>query len=531
MDKFLSLKDLFCKNRERIVQEIYATLQNAPWSSYFRFLQTNEGRRRVGIWVDLMIRSLGDEEGRKLFFMDTERVGYSRALQGFKVEDVLQLYNILQKVLVEILQEAVNIKRGRIPNLFTHISEMNQILLQCIIIISASFLKTREEMIAKNVSYFQTLYDFTQKLIITLNLEEVVNLILKKIISIFEVEACLLAVYRGDQIRGIYNFPIDKKNNDLVWIVEDTLRERSPLFLDDQSNIHRRIDNCDLKRIVSTPVYAHGNCLGVLALCNHTRSFRFTEKELEFLDQFINIIGMALENAFMFEEIEQSHQELRLLTQKLITIQEEERRRLAEDIHDTLAQSLTGIGYKIQHCKDLLGRNPRLLGGQFDNLIENINSVIDQSREIISSLRPDLIDTMGLVPALKRHIVNFEQETGIRVAFQLSKNLQLCSETSICLFRIAQEGLMNIYKHSDTKSAELVLRKEDGNIILVIADNGKGLDMSLGAPWIKNQNKLGLLSMRNRIEAIGGTLVIKSEANRGFRIEAKVPHKHRVQSP
>ncbi len=90
---------------------------------------------------------------------------------------------------------------------------------------------------------------------------------------------------------------------------------------------------------------------------------------------------------------------------------------------------------------------------------------------------------------------------------------------------------MNIYKHSDTKSAELVLRKEDGNIILVIADNGKGLDMSLGAPWIKNQNKLGLLSMRNRVEAIGGTLVIKSEANRGFRIEAKVPHKHRVESP
>ncbi len=483
------------------------------------------------VWLDLMIRSLGNEEERKLFLQDIERVGYSRAVHGFMVDEVLQVYNIFQKVLMEILEEAVKERKIKLSHLYKHISDLSQILLQSIIVTSASFLKTREEMIAKNVSFFQTLYDFTHKLITTFNLEEVANLILEKMVSVFGVETSLLAVYRGDRIRGTYIFPVETDIKSIVWVVKDTLKEGKSLFIDDQSNIHRQIDSFDLKRIVSTPVYAHGYCYGVLVLYNRISGFRFTGKELELLDQFLDIIGMALENAFMFEEIDQSHQELRLLTQKLITIQEEERRRLAEDIHDTLAQTLTGIGYKMQYCKDLLKRNPELLMGHFDSLIENMNNVIDQSREIISSLRPDLIDTMGLVPALKRHISSFEQETGIKVALQLSKNLQFHSEASICLFRIAQEGLMNIYKHSDAKSAELVLRKEGGNIILVIADNGKGFDMSLGSPWIKNQNKFGLLSMRNRIEAMGGTLVIKSEVNRGFRIEARIPRKHRIETP
>jgi len=250
---------------------------------------------------------------------------------------------------------------------------------------------------------------------------------------------------------------------------------------------------------------------------------KFTDKGLGLLYQFLYITAVALESAFMLEEIERNRQELRLLTAKMIKIQEEERKRLASDIHDTLAQALTGIGYKIQFCKELAVKNPSLLMEQFTGLIKTVYQAIDQSKELIASLRPDLIDTMGLVAALKRHTENFKRETGIHIITHLPKSIQISSEANICLFRIAQESLMNIYKHSGAKTAELALRKEDGNAILIISDGGKGFDISQGLPWMKDKNKLGLLSMKERVETVGGTLSLKSKTNCGFRVEAKIP--------
>jgi signal transduction histidine kinase len=168
-------------------------------------------------------------------------------------------------------------------------------------------------------------------------------------------------------------------------------------------------------------------------------------------------------------------------------------------------------------------RNPSLLIEQFDGLIKSVHQAMDQSKELMASLRPDLIDTMGLVPALKRHIENFAQETGIRIITRLPKSIQISPEANICLFRIAQESLMNIYKHSGAKIAELALRKEDGKAILTISDGGKGFDTSQGPPWMKDKNKLGLLSMKERAETVGGELDLQSKANRGFRVEARIP--------
>jgi signal transduction histidine kinase len=125
-----------------------------------------------------------------------------------------------------------------------------------------------------------------------------------------------------------------------------SLEEGIPLFID-EGEIQREIDQSQLKRVVATPIQAHGRRYGSLALYNQKKGFKFTDKELGLLYQFLYITAVALENAFMLEEIERNRQELRLLTAKMIKIQEEERKRLASDIHDTLAQALTGIGYKI----------------------------------------------------------------------------------------------------------------------------------------------------------------------------------------
>ena len=518
----LSLKDLILQKKESIIREMNRRLDQTPWSPYQEFiLRTKEGQRRIETWVGLLIRSL--EGDRETFFKDEERVGYYRAVQGFPLSFSHQIHLSFRQVIGDLLREEASQKKVRLLDLWGEIQELNEILFTGYHIVAASFLKTREELVNEKVTYLQEIYEFTREMITLFNLPEIIQFILRKMTQFFGIEGSLILLLRDQRIQGMYAYPSLEENRGIRAIMEKALEEGHPLFIDEGGDIQREIDQSQFKRVVAIPIQTHGRRYGSLALYDQKKGFKFTDKELGLLYQFLYTTAVALENAFMLEEIERNRQELRLLTAKMIKIQEEERKRLASDIHDTLAQALTGIGYKIQFCRELAAKNPSLLMEQFDGLMKTVHQAMDQSKELMASLRPDLIDTMGLVPALKRHIENFIHETGIRVDARLPKSMQISSEVNMCLFRIAQESLMNVYKHSGAKTAELSLRKEDGKAVLTISDGGKGFDNSQGPPWTKDKNKLGLLSMKERVETVGGTLAIQSKANRGFRVEARIP--------
>ncbi|MCP4577581.1 MAG: GAF domain-containing sensor histidine kinase [Deltaproteobacteria bacterium] len=493
-----------------------------PWSPYQDFiLRTEEGQRRERIWISHLLDALGgNKEG---FLRDQHRIGYARAVKGLRLENVMKNITIFMEAFWEILPEALEKKELQPLNLFAEMQELTTLLFEDHKIIAASYVKTREEIINEKVLQLQALFDFTQEIITFSELGNVVNLLLSKTVTLFGVEEVYLALY---QDRNIYKFfcnPKKGRADGIRPIIEATWNEGVPLFIDEEDTIYRDINLFKLKRIVAVPIRIYERCHGVIALSNSTRGFRFTKKELDFLYHFIHILAVALENIYMLEEIEQNRKELRSLNIKMTSIQEEERKRLAGDIHDTIAQALIGISYKIQFCKELFKKKPELLLDMFDGLVETVNGTVDQSRDLISSLRPDLIDTMGLVPALKRYFDNFHKEKGIRVTSHFPKHMQFSSEVSLCLFRVAQEALMNVYKHAETKTAEVTLKIEDGNIILMVSDNGKGFDISKSSPWKMIQNKFGLLSMKERIEAEGGSLFIHSGINQGCRIEAKIP--------
>ena len=119
---------------------------------------------------------------------------------------------------------------------------------------------------------------------------------------------------------------------------------------------------------------------------------------------------------------------------------------------------------------------------------------------------------------------SFSSETGIRVETRFPKKLQLSSEVNICLFRVAQEALMNVYKHAETNAVEVDLRKENGNILFTVSDEGKGFPVSSNLPLARDQNRLGLLSMKERVESIGGKVVIDAGTDRGCSILVTIPY-------
>ena len=207
----------------------------------------------------------------------------------------------------------------------------------------------------------------------------------------------------------------------------------------------------------------------------------------------------------------------------MLTIREQERKRLAEDIHDTLAQTLAGLSYKIQFCVELANSFPERVASELESLKNTTDGAVNQCRDLIFGLRPDLIDTLGLVPALHKLFLTYTGATGIKVVATYPDNIKSPPYVSISIYRITQEALTNIYKHADVKNAKVTLSEQDGNIILVVSDNGKGFEFFPRPPWVTNPNKLGLLYTRERIRVDWGKFDNETGINLGCTIEARIP--------
>jgi signal transduction histidine kinase len=515
------LKGYLKSHIDPLSKELHRRLGDLPWNPWQEFfLRTEGGQRRFTTWLNLLVDASAGSTGSKAFFSDQERAAYERAIQGYQFKDFSRLYSCALESVNEIILKTGKKNEARLYKDFYTLFET---ILNGIIIVSTSTLKTREEILNEKVFHLESLHLFTQDIIRSLELKDILSSILNKSKSIFKARKSFISLYNDQFLQGIHSAPKGRVANRIGVLMEKSCNNLESLFIDIDGNTHKDINISIPVKIISVPIRAHDRCYGVLALESGKEGIVFSARELDLLLQILHISAIALENAYMFKEIEQSRQELRFLTEKMITIQEEERRRLAADIHDSVAQALTGIGYKIQVCRELIDKKPMLLTEQLDNLIRIVNNAIDQSRELISSLRPDLLDDIGLVAALKKFLETYSKETDIKIKSELPEQLQISPEMNICLFRVVQEALSNVYKHADTKEAEISIRKENGNVVLIVEDNGKGFEVSPDGIGKTGLNKIGLLSMKERVEATSGKLYIESAPNKGCRIQVRIP--------
>jgi PAS domain S-box-containing protein len=236
------------------------------------------------------------------------------------------------------------------------------------------------------------------------------------------------------------------------------------------------------------------------------------------------LIGMGIDitdrvkvEAAMRERTE----EIQKLTGYLENVREEERKRIAREIHDELGQQLTGLKM------DAAWINKKIAGSADPNILERIAtmiSLIDETvktvRRISSELRPGILDDLGLVPAIEWQCQEFEKRTGIRSKCHAGlTDLNIDKNLATNVFRVYQEALTNIARHARATLVETNLRQEDGFINLTIKDNGVGFDTE----EIKSQKSLGLVGMRERAMLFHGELTIQSEKGQGTKIVLKAP--------
>ena len=221
-------------------------------------------------------------------------------------------------------------------------------------------------------------------------------------------------------------------------------------------------------------------------------------------------------------QLSKSREQLRSLALRLQNIREEERSMIAREIHDELGQLLTVLKIQISLISKKLSKNQKSIHERIQSSIQFIDQAVESVQKITTQLRPGILDELGLIPAIEWQAQEFEQRTGIRCDCSLPKDsIDLQSEHSTALFRITQEALTNVARHSFAERVSIYLKKENSMLVLEITDNGKGIrDYQ-----INNPNSLGLLGIKERAMVFGGKVTINGVTERGTNLKVEWPLK------
>ena len=214
-----------------------------------------------------------------------------------------------------------------------------------------------------------------------------------------------------------------------------------------------------------------------------------------------------------------SHAQIQHLAGKLIAAQEEERKRVARELHDDVNQKLAALAITLSKMKKGLDPSDGV-HDQVTELQRRTTELTDDVRRLSHRLHPATMEHVGLVAALKSYCAQFSSNAGIPIQMNLPDDLQPVSpDVALCLYRVTQESLQNISKHSGAREACVTLTEADGDLRLRVSDTGVGFDVQ-GETARKG---LGLVSMEERVRLVGGTLLLTSRPGTGTELEAKVP--------
>lgn len=257
----------------------------------------------------------------------------------------------------------------------------------------------------------------------------------------------------------------------------------------------------------------------------HKNSLKMVEKAENLISQVSVVFDYLSGNLKGISDKIEGLQYKQGLGIRVIKAQEEERQRVARDIHDGPAQLMANIVLKAEICEKLIDIDSQKTKEELNNLKKVVRDSLQDVRRIIYDLRPMSLDDLGLVPTVQRYANTFSESNGINVEVKVSGELDnLESVINLTAFRIIQESLNNIKKHANAKNVKIVIENKVDCINLSILDDGVGFDINnlkRGSEDIKSG--FGLYSMNERIELLNGELDIKSEINKGTKVFAKIP--------
>ena len=225
----------------------------------------------------------------------------------------------------------------------------------------------------------------------------------------------------------------------------------------------------------------------------------------------------------LLEQSRRLQTQLRLLSRRVLSAQEEERKRISRELHDVIAQMLTGINVRLATLKIEAASNTKGLTKSISQTQRLVEKSVNIVHRFACELRPAVLDDLGLIPALHSFMKSFTEETGIRVSLAAFAGVEKLSNAKrTVLYRVAHEALTNVARHAQASRVETSIQRLPKAVCMQIKDNGKGFDLQR-VLFVGRCKRLGLLGIRERVAMVGGKLTVESAPGKGTIIHTQIP--------
>ena len=279
-----------------------------------------------------------------------------------------------------------------------------------------------------------------------------------------------------------------------------------------------------LRAFASVPLLTERKILGVLNVASH-ESREFSTEDVRLLEGIGRQIATAIRNSRLHQEVRTKDKARQELIGEIFSIQEEERRRIARELHDETSQILASLSANLEVAVEKLPDGTEEVKAVLKKAQALLINILEETHKLIFQLRPTLLDDLGLVAAARWLIDNTLRTAGIQVDFEIiGRERRLPTKVETTVFRVVQETVANVVRHARARNATVVLHFKRGVIAVHISDDGCGFDVAEAVNSKDRPRGLGLLGMEERVELVNGTINIRSyPGSKGTRVDIEIP--------
>lgn len=370
----------------------------------------------------------------------------------------------------------------------------------------------------------------------SLNLDKILSDALSKILTVMEMEAgvghlldekadqLIIMVHRGLSPEYVQKIGKLKPGENIAGRV---VQSGEPIVVNDTMDNPETAtmvgERGEFQAYISVPVKSKDKVIGALSLASYFPN-KFEPETVHLLLAMGDAIGIAVENARAAKKLEEANKVREQLLEKLISAQEEERRRIARQLHDEASQSLAALAINLEGVADTLPPTYRDTRQKLDILKEQAIQTLGGIRNLALELRPSALDDLGLSVAIDWYAKDYLAKRGLDVKIEvIGPKTKLPSYTETMLFRIIQEALTNVVKHAEASQVRVQLQLSDSVAIVEVEDNGKGFDVEAALNREGVRRSLGIHGMVERATLLGGTFTIRSQPGEGTCLRVEVP--------
>jgi len=396
--------------------------------------------------------------------------------------------------------------------------------------------KRRTEELQAQTERLSTLNTIAATVSQSLNLEEILHSALCKVLELMKLRAgwIFLSDRQGEMLQLVVHcglseaFAQAEVKQDLEGcICLEVFESGQTMVFETMARCPRLspklLEREGLTYHASVPLKSKDKVLGIINVAGDGRrpSPPFTEEELQLLTAIGQQIGVAVENAALYEELHQKERLRGQLLEKVITAQEEERKRIARELHDETGQTLTSlmVGLKVLAGAASLQEIQEKAG----QLRAVAAQTLDSVHRLALELRPSVLDDLGLMAAMQRYVKDWGENFGLSVDFQATGlDRRLLPQVETTVYRVVQEALTNVARHAEAQNVSVLLEYRGDSVVCIVEDDGRGFDVR-NVLKANDMRRLGLYGMQERISLAGGKLAVESTAGVGTTVFVEIP--------